>query len=98
MGASYTVELDNSREVKFSALYSYNDGYYFEVDNRLQQEAFGVINGSIEYRPSARWGMELWVRNLTDARYHVQKLGSALGDLAVPAPPRAYGLNAKFDF
>lgn len=98
IGASYTADLGNGRELLFSTLYSYNDGYYFEVDNRLRQEAFGVVNGSIEYRPSSRWGVELWVRNLTDARYHVQKLGSALGDLAVPAAPRTYGLNVKFDF
>lgn len=98
IGASYTADMGNGREVRLSALYSYNDGYYFEVDNRLRQEAFGIVNGSIEFRPSPRWGVELWARNLTDERYHVQKLGSALGDLAVPAPPRAYGLNVKFDY
>ena len=42
--------------------------------------------------------VELWVQNLTDETYHVQKLGSALGDLAVLAPPRTYGVNIKFDF
>lgn len=98
IGASYTADLGNGRELQLSTLYSYNDGYYFEVDNRLRQEAFGIVNGSIEFRPSSSWGVELWVRNLADARYHVQKLGSALGDLAVPAAPRAYGLNVKFDY
>ena len=98
LGASYTVPVGATGDVRISGLYSYNDGYFFEVDNRLRQAAYGIYNASIEYRPTKTWGVELWAQNLTDETYHVQKLGSALGDLAVLAPPRTYGVNIKFDF
>lgn len=97
LGASYTVPV-GAGDVRISGLYNYNDGYFFEVDNRLRQAAYSLYNASIEYRPTASWGIELWGQNLTDETYHIQKLGSALGDLAVPAPPRTYGVSLKFDF
>jgi iron complex outermembrane receptor protein len=29
-----------------TAIYSYNDGFYYEPDNRLRQGAYGVLNMS----------------------------------------------------
>lgn len=98
IGLSYTLFMGEAGELDFSVLYSYNDGYYFEVDNRLEQPAFETVNSSITYRPTQQWSVEFWGRNLTDETYYAQQLGSALGDVAVAAAPRTYGINLAYDF
>ncbi len=98
LGGSYLMPVGPTGELRLSAMYSYNDGYYFEIDNRLKQPSFGVLNASVAYHPSQSWGVEFWARNLTDKRYYVQKLGSALADLAVQAAPRTYGVNIHFSY
>ncbi len=98
LGTSYSFPVGNDGDVRLSALYSYNDGYFFEVDNRLRQDSYNTLNLSVEYAPVEHWSVELWAQNATNEKYYVQKLGSALGDLAVSAAPRQYGLNLKYQF
>ncbi len=98
LGATYTVMMGGAGRMDLSLHYSYNDGYYFEVDNRLEQPSFETLNATVAWQPNANWGVELWGRNLTDEVYHVQKLGSALGDVAVTAAPRTYGVNVSYNF
>lgn len=98
LGASYAFPVGPAGELRLSAMYSYNDGYYFEIDNRLEQPSYGVLNASVAYHPDQHWGIEFWARNLTNDRYYVQKLGSALADLAVQAAPRTYGVNLSYRY
>ena len=97
IGGTYTIPLATG-EVRLSASYSYNDGYYFEVDNRLHQPSYGTLNASVVYEPNQHWSVELWGRNLEDETYYIQKLGSALGDVAVAATPRTYGINFRYNY
>jgi len=96
IGGSYYLPLGGNSEMRLTALHSYNDGYYYEPDNRLEQPSFGLLNGSAEYRYGEHWSIEIWGRNLTDELYTVQKVGTALGDFRVPAAPRTYGINFKY--
>jgi len=98
LGASYTFEVGASGSLRFSALYNYNSGYVFEPDNLARQKSFSLLNGSIEYRPTAQIGFELWANNLTDTTYTVQDLSTGTGITQALAPPRTYGLNLKFAF
>jgi len=98
IGATYSVPVGASGEVRLSALYTYNSGYYFEPDNRFSQPAFGLLNASIEYRPLEHLGIELWGRNLTKSRYIVQDLSTGTGTTAVLGAPQTYGVNLKIDF
>lgn len=99
LGATYTLAMGSAGEMEFSVLYTYNDGYYFEADNRLEQPDFSTVNASISYRPTPNWAVELWGRNLDDETYYVQKLAlSSLGDNGIPAAPRTYGLNLKYTY
>lgn len=98
LGTSYSFPVGNEGTMRLSALYNYNDGYFFEVDNRLRQDSYSTLNLSVEYSPVEQWSVELWAQNATNEKYYVQKLGSALGDLAVSAAPRQYGLNLKYEF
>lgn len=98
LGATYAFPVGPAGELRLSAMYSYNDGYYFEIDNRLKQPSYGILNTSVAYHPDQHWGIEFWTRNLTNDRYYVQKLGSALADLAVQAAPRTYGVNLSYSY
>ncbi len=97
IGVNFTVPLSQG-ELDMTLLYNYNDGFSFEPDNRLQQPSYDTVNGSIRYRANENWTLELWGRNLTDERYYVQKLGSALADIGIPAAPRTYGVSLSYDY
>lgn len=97
LGIQYTLPVGEG-ELDMSLLYSYNDGYAYEPDNRLRQPAFEVVNASVIYRMTPQWGVEFWGKNLTDETYHVQKLGSALADVAVSAAPKTYGVSVHYTY
>lgn len=98
IGASYSILMDNGGEVRLTGLYSYNGGYYFESDNRLEQDSYGIINASIGYHPTPQLGIVLWSRNLSDKRYYVQQNGQSIGDYAVLAAPRTYGIEVSLSY
>lgn len=98
LGMSYSHAVNAGGEVRMSALYNYNDGYYFESDNRMRQPSFNTLNASLAYHPTPNWGIELWGRNLTDELYFVQRVGSALVDFQVPAAPRTFGINLSYAY
>lgn len=98
LGVSYTQPLAGESELRFSALYSYNDGYVFESDNIAKQGSYDLVNASVEYRPSEKYGFELWGRNLTDQYYAVQKITTSTGVTTAVGEPRTYGVTFKFDF
>ncbi|MET0365914.1 MAG: TonB-dependent receptor [Sphingobium sp.] len=99
IGASYTVDVGkDGGSLRLSALYSYNDGYYFEADNIFRQGNYGLLNASIEYRPWEQVGIEIWGRNITDTEYAVQKLTTDTGTTTALGAPATYGVNLKFDF
>lgn len=98
LGATYTMPVAETGELRFTALYAYNSGYYFEPDNIAEQDDFHLLNASIEYRPSENLGIEFWGRNITNTDYAVQKITTATGQAQVNGSPRQYGVNLKFDF
>lgn len=98
-GANYTVPVGENGSVRFTGLYSYNSGYYFEPDNQAKQTAFSLINASLEYRPVENLGLELWARNIADKEYAVQKISSSGFSVSEGlGAPRTYGVNLNFNF
>jgi iron complex outermembrane receptor protein len=97
VGVSYAVPVADG-ELRMNALYSYNSGYYFDTENRLEQPSFSTVNASIGYYPTPDWGVEVWGRNLTDERHYIQRLGSNLSDMDVRAAPRTYGVTLNYHF
>lgn len=98
VGATYSIPVGSEGEVRLSAMYSYNDGYYFEPDNRLKQPSFGLFNASILYQVNNNWAVELWGRNLGDKVHYTYKSGGALADIATPAAPRTYGIDLSYRY
>lgn len=98
IGATYRVPVHETGELRMTALYSYNDGYYFEPDNIAEQKSFSLVNASVEYRPVESFGIEVWGRNLTDKDYAAQKITTGTGTAQTNAAPRTYGVNLKYSF
>ena len=98
ISANYTYHLGEVSELRFNGIVSYNSGYYFELDNRLKQPKFTIINGSIAYKYDQHWGAEFFINNATNKKYYVTQLGSGTGDHGELNPPRTYGVNLTFDF
>lgn len=84
-----------------SANYYYNDGFYWEVDNRIQQESYGVLNSKINYLFGGSGDQyEVWAKgnNLTDERYFALGLSAADGDRIFYAEPRTWEVGIKMNF
>lgn len=98
IGATYTIPLEGAREVRLSALYNYNSGYYFEPDETTGQDQFHIINASVEYALDEHWSFALWGKNLTDDEYLAQVASTATGAFATLGPPRTYGVSVSYNY
>lgn len=79
-------------EFSIAATYLYNDGFFWEPDNDLRQDAYGVLNGQVKWTaPSGKWYVRSFARNLLNEKYFSQGLTSGLGDVGVAAAGRTYG-------
>lgn len=98
LGMSATVPIDEIQELRVSVMGSYNSGFPFETDGVLRQDEYMLLNGSVEYRPSEHWGLEFWMKNLSDTKYFQQKISTGLGATTARAAPRTYGATLRFTY
>ena len=77
----------------------YNGGYYFDPQNRVRQDAYALVNASVNWRPGDE-GLELrlWARNLTAAKYITSASSATVGDEYYPGTPRTYGVTLCYKF
>lgn len=97
IGATYRMPLATGTLLA-TATYSYNDGYYFEPDNRLRQSSYGLLNMSLTYELPANWSVEVWGRNVTNETYFASKQANATADWAIRGAPRTYGVNVRYQY
>lgn len=98
LGMSATVPLNEVQELRVSVMGSYNSGFPFETDGVLVQDEYMLLNGSLEYRPSERWGLEFWMKNISDTKYFQQKISTGLGATTARAAPQTYGATLRFSY
>jgi iron complex outermembrane recepter protein len=96
LGATYTIPTGIDSSLRLTALYSYNDGFFFEPDNIARQDAYSLLNLSAEYRIGGL-GLEVWARNVTNTDYAVQKITTGTGMTQTNGAPRTYGVTVKWD-
>jgi iron complex outermembrane receptor protein len=79
---------------------TYNSGYSFDVNNRVRQGAYTLIDGEISFAPSGLPGSRfvIWGKNLSNRAILQSVLESQLGDAGSYAPPRAFGVRAEYKF
>jgi iron complex outermembrane receptor protein len=97
-GGNYTIPInDHGSELRLTAMVTHKSSYVFEADNVLRQPAYNVVSGSIEYRLSGHYGIELYARNIGNEHYNVQE-ATAVGQYALAGTPKQYGINFKVDY
>ena len=99
LGVNYVVPLPWGRMV-FDANYYHNDGWYAEVNNRLRQSAYDLVNGSATwyFGDGGRYSFSVWGKNLTDAAYAVTLVSGSTNDAVALAAPRTYGATIGVKF
>lgn len=98
LGMSYSVDVGERSSLRFNLLGSYNSGFPFEADGFLRQKEYALLNGSVAYRVTENWGVELWGKNITGTKYFQQKISTGLGATTARAAPTTYGVTVKFDY
>jgi iron complex outermembrane receptor protein len=98
LGASYDVPTSVG-DITFSGNYYHNDGWAADPDNRVNQEAYGLLDGSVSWQSSnEKLSLSLWGKNLTDEFYFQQLGASNFADNGVQAAPRTYGVTFGLHF
>ena len=99
LGISYTIE-SAIGSFELVANDGYKSSYYWEPDNRLKQDAYHLINASITWTaPQSRYSIQLFAKNLANTYYFASgSEGTGGNDVYTPAPPRTYGVTARYKF
>lgn len=72
----------------------HNGGFYWDVGNRLKEDAYTTFNGRIAWGPeNGNWEVALWGRNLTDELYAAYTVDTTAGDSVAYARPRTIGVS-----
>lgn len=98
VGFDYTVPTAIGG-ISASANLYHNSGFSWEVADRFRQDSYELLNASIGWKSQdKRFGIKVWAQNLTDAKYLVQGVSAAVGDLQSYAAPRTYGVTLSTHF
>jgi iron complex outermembrane receptor protein len=82
----------------FNMDYYYNSGFYWEPDNFLHQNSYGLLDARIKYKPTDRFAVAVWGKNLIDehcASLALTQAGPA-GYPYIAAPPPTFGVSFEF--
>lgn len=76
--------------------YSYDSGFYTEVDNGLRQGSFSIVSSSVTWTsPMKRYAVSLWGKNLTNTDYSELLQTSSLGAVRTRNAPRMFGADFR---
>lgn len=96
---AYDFSLGSSGTMGLSANYLRNDGYKFDPDGLFIQPSYDLVNASATWTdPSENFSVSLWAKNLFDKQYFLRVGSSGLAGYEAPAPPRTYGVTARYTF
>jgi iron complex outermembrane recepter protein len=82
----------------FDVNYYYNSGFYWEPDDFLHQKSYGLLDARVKYRPTDKFAVAVWGKNLIDEHYASQALTQAgpAGYPYIAAPPLTFGVSFEF--
>ena len=98
LGFDYSVPVGDFK-LRISPNLSYNDGFFWDPDNRIRQHSYLLLDTTIAVTTlNDRWAIRIWGKNLTNRKYYgyVAEQGEASGNPSVPAAPRTYGIALDF--
>jgi iron complex outermembrane recepter protein len=97
-GVVYNVDTDFG-SINASANYYYNDGFYWESENRTEQDSYEVVNAQVTWTSlEETYYVRIYGNNLTDEEYGVFGISSEVADFLSAAAPRTYGVRVGVNF
>lgn len=105
-GATYTTPL-RLGDLSFRGEYTWQDDYFYGRDNVFFSEAFGFLNASIIFVPSAskRWTLALFAKNILDEATYFGRFDNSRysstpdnSNQVVVGEPRQWGLRIRYDY
>ncbi len=99
IGVNYTMPLSFG-ELGFNVNYYHNDGFYWEADNRLRQDAYDLFNLStwVAFGEDAQYRIRFFANNLTDEEYFVGVAENSFGDTGMAGMPRIIGIGFDYKY
>jgi iron complex outermembrane receptor protein len=98
LSVNYTVPASFG-DLQFIGSVAYHDGFFFDVQNILEQPSYTIANASVVWSaPSDKWDVTLWGKNLTGEEYFAQQQVNQNGAVYAPQPPRSYGITFGYHF
>ena len=85
-------------EVGVSATVYMSDKFSYTFDNRVRQPSYETVNARAFWRSANGLELAVWGKNLTNALYYQGASVLPGGDGIFFAPPRTYGVEARFHF
>ena len=93
LGAVYSVETEIGG-IDASVHYYYNDGFYWESENRTEEDSYSLVNAQVTWTSlEESWYVRLFVNNLTDEEYSQFGISSQFGDFISASEPRTWGVK-----
>lgn len=84
---------------QFVAMTSYNSGFYTEVDNRVRQNAYALLEGNISYTlPEGHAWVKIWGKNLTNRQIANYFYTTPVATQVVLDSPRTYGFTIGYKY
>lgn len=77
--------------------YYYNSGQFFEPDNRVEQNAYGLLSAQLAYAFSEDLRLRLWGRNLLEEEYMIG-YSSSVTDVMSAGAPRTIGVALDWTY
>lgn len=99
VGFDYEMPAFGGSLVTSASLY-HNSGFNWEIDGRLHQQPYELVNASLNWTDASdQFSVRLWTNNLTNTKYYVTiNNGNNRPDAPSPAAPRTYGVTTSFKF
>ena len=93
IGLTHRIQSDVGN-FRTSLNWQFNDGFYWEPDNRVKEESYDLLNVEISWTNSQEsLRLRAFGNNLTDTEYSIYTNSGQFGDLASMAPPRTWGVG-----
>lgn len=97
LSAQYSRPINDRLKALARLDWNWRSRFYFDVDNTIEQPAYGLVNGRIGVE-GEKWSLYLIGRNLFDQEYYTVATDNGYGPYAAPGDPRMVGVQARITF